>query len=689
MCTLSQMMFPRNNLRPHPSKGRPKCASSDDCMFVRSCIGKVVLRLPLFVGTAVEFAPLPSVCLLYVSGMVEMSSFSLHPAIRKARDSLAYVQEKEEATPTISSRSGGMKNFVAEIMSPFTACWQPDNAACVPQCGEDYQSSQFPAKQPTTPVAVVSPASDRTNRSPCDIPTSPVTSRYSSKLCSSPNKEEKEKTSEIEKPHSNDVLCGRGGSSNRHLGNTHFRELVAANKKIYVGLTKKQKMLVARKIVEMIHSTDPPGRFLSKDLDTGRWYDIGLPRSLEKTSQALREKNSNDYQSDQGTEVSDVLSDTSLPYSSSSPTDPVTVCSSEAVDEKSTACKASRNSSKNAEAPPLTIPPHLMRVFGPEKLRDSNRAWPDYSLSHSLEQPYLPTYHTPLAGAAPSPLSPPRDYYAPPPRHHPYDATMRSSHHYHGAPPPPPHYHRYGGHHPATPPPPDYRDHYEYYPHPDSRDHFGQHAPRRAPPPLSPGHYRAYPQPVPPIPGPPPRPYGQHAVPPIGQSMVPGHSRLPYHPHATQHFDYSHGHFIGSPAPPMTPPSAVLDKSPGNGTARSQAEVSPDRRQEWKRQRNETGTPRRLSSEASLSRAVQNSLSLEERVVGRERGNPAQPNGGAELMSPSGTLQGRSRPRGEEKRGLSSVAVASLTEKEGDAVSVLSGLAALSTAAFLKLDEND
>jgi hypothetical protein len=31
----------------------------------------------------------------------------------------------------------------------------------------------------------------------------------------------------------------------------------------------------------------------------------------------------------------------------------------------------------------------------------------------------------------------------------------------------------------------------------------------------------------------------------------------------------------------------------------------------------------------------------------------------------------------------------SLTEKEGDAITALSGLAALSTAAFLKLDETD
>ncbi len=127
-------------------------------------------------------------------------------------------------------------------------------------------------------------------------------------------------------------------------------------------------------------------------------------------------------------------------------------------------------------------------------------------------------------------------------------------------------------------------------------------------------------------------------------------------------------------------------QSSTNGQVRNKSEISPERRQEWKRQRNERGVPRRLNSDSSLSRAVENSLTLEERVVGRERSNASM-----RLTSPSGTLQGRSRPRGEESLGasVSTVSTASLAEKEGDAVSALSGLAALSTAAFLKLDETD
>ena len=223
-----------------------------------------------------------------------------------------------------------VKSFVNGIVSPFTACWQPSVSSCVPGCAPDHDVFQ---KQP----AVVSPLVDRVI--PYRDSTPPVEHeqeefasyhyhhqrpdrtannyhppRYSSKSSAttassadSPLRrdsavesdaasdsavaattttttyDKSERSTDIAKPRSNDILCGRGGSSNRHLGNIHFRELVAANKQIYVGLTKKQKMLVARKIVDTIHSTD--GRFLAKDLDTGLFYDIGLPRSLEKTSQ--------------------------------------------------------------------------------------------------------------------------------------------------------------------------------------------------------------------------------------------------------------------------------------------------------------------------------------------------------------------------------------------------------------------
>lgn len=94
---------------------------------------------------------------------------------------------------------------------------------------------------------------------------------------------------DITGPHPHDVLCGRGGGTNNHVGNSHWRMLVAANKQLYVTLPKRQKMLLSRSIVNAVRSQNPPGRFLQKDAKSELWYDVGDQRAQEKTSQALRE----------------------------------------------------------------------------------------------------------------------------------------------------------------------------------------------------------------------------------------------------------------------------------------------------------------------------------------------------------------------------------------------------------------
>mmetsp|Transcript_26945 Transcript_26945/g.44879 ORF Transcript_26945/g.44879 Transcript_26945/m.44879 type:complete len:690 (+) Transcript_26945:131-2200(+) len=88
----------------------------------------------------------------------------------------------------------------------------------------------------------------------------------------------------------NDILCGRGGLTNHHKGNKRFRDIVALHRPDYVRAAKVHKPSVARMIVKAIRNSDPPGRFLKKDIKTGKWYDIGDKRAAEKASQALREK---------------------------------------------------------------------------------------------------------------------------------------------------------------------------------------------------------------------------------------------------------------------------------------------------------------------------------------------------------------------------------------------------------------
>lgn len=87
-----------------------------------------------------------------------------------------------------------------------------------------------------------------------------------------------------------DILCGRGGLTNHHIGNKRFRDIVALHRPDYVRAAKIQKPSVARVIVRAIRHGDPVGRFLKKDEKTGKWIDIGDKKAAEKTSQALREK---------------------------------------------------------------------------------------------------------------------------------------------------------------------------------------------------------------------------------------------------------------------------------------------------------------------------------------------------------------------------------------------------------------
>jgi hypothetical protein len=86
------------------------------------------------------------------------------------------------------------------------------------------------------------------------------------------------------------LQCGRGGLTNHHKGNKRFRDIVALHRPDYVRAPKIQKPSVARVIVRAIRNGDPPGRFLRKDEKLGKWVDIGDKKAAEKTSQALREK---------------------------------------------------------------------------------------------------------------------------------------------------------------------------------------------------------------------------------------------------------------------------------------------------------------------------------------------------------------------------------------------------------------
>lgn len=92
----------------------------------------------------------------------------------------------------------------------------------------------------------------------------------------------------VTSPTSEDVLCGRGGATNAHTGNKRYRELVQQHQEQYLCAKKRDKSIIAKKIVESVRSVG--GRFLKKvHEERNEWVEVADKKAAEKTSQALRE----------------------------------------------------------------------------------------------------------------------------------------------------------------------------------------------------------------------------------------------------------------------------------------------------------------------------------------------------------------------------------------------------------------
>lgn len=85
-----------------------------------------------------------------------------------------------------------------------------------------------------------------------------------------------------------DVLSGRGGGTNIHPGNRDFRDLINKYRKVYLLAKKNDKPNISMYAVNEIRKNN--GRFLKKNEKSGLWYEIGDAAAREKTSQAFRQR---------------------------------------------------------------------------------------------------------------------------------------------------------------------------------------------------------------------------------------------------------------------------------------------------------------------------------------------------------------------------------------------------------------
>eukprot|EP00957_Ditylum_brightwellii_P089847 6842369-Ditylum_brightwellii.AAC.1 len=108
-----------------------------------------------------------------------------------------------------------------------------------------------------------------------------------------------------------DVLCGRGGKTNNHVGNVEYRSIVINHQAEYVVAKRIDKNGIARRIVQIVHERG--GRFLKRaggkatDVGCEGWLEIDEKKAIEKTSQALREKFSNQGPTGRTTKSKDAI----------------------------------------------------------------------------------------------------------------------------------------------------------------------------------------------------------------------------------------------------------------------------------------------------------------------------------------------------------------------------------------------
>jgi len=121
-------------------------------------------------------------------------------------------------------------------------------------------------------------------------PNTPLKQGASSHTKGLPNIQPTSKNGSEITPTSTDVLLGRGGLTNRHQGNAHFRLMVEAEKQNYKSLGEQwqKKCEYSKSIMKRV--SDYGGRFLKKDEISGKWIEADERTVRKKCSQALRER---------------------------------------------------------------------------------------------------------------------------------------------------------------------------------------------------------------------------------------------------------------------------------------------------------------------------------------------------------------------------------------------------------------
>jgi hypothetical protein len=86
----------------------------------------------------------------------------------------------------------------------------------------------------------------------------------------------------------NDVVCGKGKTTTSLVGNQRYKVWVDLHKDAFAKAPNEEdRRRVACSVVNAVSSSLPEGRFLSLDIHSGYWYDVGYDRAVGITMETL------------------------------------------------------------------------------------------------------------------------------------------------------------------------------------------------------------------------------------------------------------------------------------------------------------------------------------------------------------------------------------------------------------------
>lgn len=86
----------------------------------------------------------------------------------------------------------------------------------------------------------------------------------------------------------NDVVCGKGKTTSSLVGNQRCKVWINLHKEAFAkAFYDEDRRNIAHSIVNAVTTSVPQGRFLSLDVNSGLWYDVGYERAVGITWEML------------------------------------------------------------------------------------------------------------------------------------------------------------------------------------------------------------------------------------------------------------------------------------------------------------------------------------------------------------------------------------------------------------------